>query len=195
MKKTIVVGIAALAMVAGSTYGQGTVSFANASTSKITRQDTGANVANSPAGGWKAQLYWLPGDVVNPGTEAFTVKAGNMANIGVPVAGQFSGGTITIPTTTAGAEVWIQVKAWEYAFGTTYEAAVANRTPQNGRLALAGTSNIFKVDTSDPTAVPTPLPASLAAMQGFVLVPVPEPGAVALGLLGLGALLALRRRK
>jgi len=196
MNKSLAFGIAVLTVVASSTYGQGTVSFQNQSTNKITRIDTGANVANSPAGGWKVQLYWLDGNLAQPTTDMFTdaTKVGAAANIGVPVAGQFSGGTITIPTTAAGGPVWLQLKAWEAAFGATYEAAVGNQTPSGGRLALAGTSNIFKLAATGNPNPPATTPMGINPLLSFTLVPVPEPAAIGLGLLGFGTLLLLRRR-
>lgn len=201
MKKVLIIGVAAFAVGAMNVHSQGTVTFANFSSNKVTRIDTGASVANNPSGGWKVSLYWLPDQASAPVTGDFGTN--NMVattTIGVPVAGQFSGGTVTIPGIPAGGLVWAQVRGWEALYGgstfTTYEQAIAS-TPSGavGRAALAGTSNVFQIDTGDPTTVPQGTPGNLSGMRTFALVPVPEPSVIGLGVLGIGALLLLRRRK
>lgn len=196
MNKSLLIGVLATSIATGSLYSQGTITFANVSTNKVTRQDTGANVANSPAGGWKVALYWLP-DGPEPAASDFDSQDATplkVTNIGVPTPGMFSGGGVTVPTSTLGAFAWFQVRAWQAAYGATF-AEVMGSQPIGGVKALAGTSNVFRVDLGDPSTVPPGAPGTLNAMNPIVLVPVPEPGAIALGLLGLGALLALRRRK
>lgn len=196
MKKTIlVVGASLLSL---TIWGQGTVNFQNTTTTLVTNSLTGRGVTGGTT--FKAALYYLPDSATAPTSADFdnaTILSPSVGfSGGVTVAsGFFQGGTRSAPTATPGAAGWFQVRAWETAFGATYEAARGNTVTQNGRLALIGTSNIIRVLTADPTAVPTPTPAPLAGLQGFVLVPVPEPSTIGLGLLGLGALLALRRRK
>ena len=96
---------------------------------------------------------------------------------------------------------WFQVKAWEVAFGTSYEEALANPDRSMGRGPLAGTSNIVKVQTGNgSTIAPGSLVASpvpgFGGLKGFFLIcPIPEPSTVGLGLLGLAALALVRRRK
>ena len=96
-----------------------------------------------------------------------------------------------------------QVRAWETRFGSSYEEALANSNPQNGRLALAGESGILRVWTSYPFADP-PIPAAQLVGwpavvgaplgDGFVLNVVPEPGLKLLMLLALPVLLFQRLR-
>lgn len=194
MKKLLITASVMLAAV--SLHAQGTVAFANAGASAVTNSLTQARIPVGTA--FRFALYYLPDQATAPTTADFDRGTILTPDAVIPqFAGIYNGGTRTAPTTAAGAPGWFQVRAWEYAFGNSYEAAVANPVTQGGRLALVGTSNIIKVDTGDPTTTPPGTAGTLTGngIQGFVLVPVPEPTTIGLGLLGLGALLALRRRK
>jgi len=195
MKKLILTASAILAAV--SVHAQGTVALANAGASAVSNILTQARIPVGTA--FHVALYYLPDQASTPTTQDFTERGIILAGDAMfpQFAGIFNGGTKTAPTSTAGGLGWFQVRAWEYAFGNTYDAAVSNPASQGGRLALVGTSNALKVDTGDPTTVPPGTAGSLtgSGLQGFYVVPVPEPTTIGLGLLGLGALLALRRRK
>jgi hypothetical protein len=199
MKKLILTAVAVVASL--NLYAQGTVAFQNASGSLVLNGRTGASVAF--ADGIVAALYWAPTTDANnmrqilngPSTDvASRTDVGKVSTSLVP--GRFLGGTRTTGTETAGgAQAWFQVRAWELAYGGTYEAAVA-APAQNGRLALRGESNKFLSSTGNPGGTPPTAAINLATsgLQGFTVV-VPEPSVIALGLLGAGALLLLRRRK
>jgi len=96
----------------------------------------------------------------------------------------------TVPGTTAGQTATFQMRAWDNRAGqvTTWAAAMADPTIARGSSALF--TPTFPL--GGPTLPPT-TPPGLQGLQSFNLV-VPEPGVIALGVLGLGALL-LRRRK
>jgi len=85
------------------------------------------------------------------------------------------------------ARATFQVRAWDNQGGTigTWAAAMANPTLAHGSSAL------FTVGS--PLGANAVTPPNLIGLTSFNLV-VPEPGVIALGVLGLGALL-LRRRK
>ena len=191
MKKLAIMAAAVFATV--NIYAQGTVNFSNIGGGGITNGLTGARVIVGAT--FMVQLYYSP-DSVNAPTDDLLMPLSGVATIG-PIAGIFSGGARTAPVTPPGANAWFQVRAWEAAFGTSYEAALANSQAIGGRLALTGKSNTFKVNTSDPTIVPAETAANLiaAGLQGFTINAVPEPSVIGLGLLGAGALLLLRRRK
>jgi hypothetical protein len=187
MKKYTITLIASVAAL--TAFGQGTVNFSTPNGVYVTNSSTQARVVTGSA--FKAVLYYLPDSAATPTTADFDSGEvlGAAANFG-PLAGAFVGGTRTAPTAAPGGLGWFQVRAWETAFGADY--ATASRVAG----ALVGTSNIFKVDTADPTTTPAGTATLLTGLlQSFVLYPVPEPSVIGLGILGLGALLMLRRRK
>lgn len=181
MKKTLVTVLAAAAMVATS-YGQGTISFANGAAQLITLDGSPAAAASAA----KVQLYWAPA-----GTTDFNLfqAAGAAVNVGVPLAGRFSGGTRTVGLTgdgNAGGTYAIAVAAY---IGTDYASSDTR-----------GVSAIFGMDTGDPTSVPAGTPALLNSVAEFTGVNmtttvIPEPTSMALAGLGAASLLIFRRRK
>ncbi len=87
----------------------------------------------------------------------------------------------------AGATGFFQVKAWETAFGATYDEALG--------LGKTGESNVFSMAvTTDVDGQPLPFASNLVqgGLESFEVVP--EPSTIVLGVLGAAAL-ALRRRK
>jgi hypothetical protein len=176
---------------------QGTIVFANNTLTRVTNLLTFAPVVVGTT--FQAALYYLPDQLMPPTTpdfDTFGSVVGPPTRFG-PLPGVFHGGTrSTPPSTPPGGSAWFQVRVWETAFGSTYEEAINNPNPMNGRLACVGTSNIIRAETGNPT-VPHGEPRFLlaAGLQGF-FVCIPEPGTLALVALG-GAFLAwsLRRRR
>jgi hypothetical protein len=195
MKKTLITLTTTL--IAAAAFGQGSVNFANSSATAVSNSLTMARVTTAA---FRVSLYFLPDTGVPPSNETFDLAGMVVATTNFSLAGVFNGGAIVVPApfiTPAGGNGWFQVRAWEIAFGSTYAEAAANTNPQGGRLAQVGQSNIMKVDTGDPTTVPAGTPTTLlsAGLKSFFVTPVPEPSTLALGALGLSALLFLRRRK
>ena len=98
-------------------------------------------------------------------------------------AGYFSGGSTDVGFNGAG---FFQVKAWKGA--NSFEAAAGT----NG--AEIGMSNVIGLTPGDSTASPPGLPADLAGLEAFSLTVVPEPGTIALAVLGLAAFFVRRRK-
>jgi hypothetical protein len=185
MKKLVLTAVGLLASL--NLFAQGVVSFQNSSTTLVLNGNNG-NAPVASADGIRVALYWAPDS-----TPTTYTQIGNVATVGIPAAGRYAGGNRTTGTETApGAQAWFQVKAWELAYGTSYEEAVAH-APMGGRLALRGESNKFHCTTGNPPLLPA-TNLSTVGLEGFT-VNVPEPSVIALGLLGAGALLLLRRRK
>jgi MYXO-CTERM domain-containing protein len=191
MKKLVIMTAAIFATV--NIFAQGTVNFSSIGGGGITNSLTQARVVLGSA--FQVQLYYAPSNSPAIPQDSSLMPLAGVANIG-PIAGIFSGGTRTAPVSPPGTLAWFQVRAWETAFGASYEEAAAHAAV-GGRTALLGKSNIVIVNTSDPTITPQEAPASLVAagLLGFNVSAVPEPSVIGLGLLGAGALLMLRRRK
>lgn len=187
MKKLIVIGMT-LACATLGVYAQGTVTFGN-TTSTLVRYAPGVPGHTNeavPIGSMRVALYW--GTLGSP--EANLVQIGAFTGI-VGQPGFFFGGNRTTPTNTAaGTQATFQARAWSAAFAT-YEAAIGSNDPNQ----FAGKSVVFNSQTGGGGSPPGP-PFNLAPVIPVVSVlQVPEPSVIALGLLGLGSLLLIRRRK
>jgi hypothetical protein len=189
MKKLLLTG--ALAMIATlSSYGQGSVNFANTSTSPVRLQD-GTAVPRTAAGGTYVAELLYASDGTPATAETFGLvgtRMGATTTFNTPTAGVFSGSGRTITSITpAGGFGLFQVRVWDTRGGSTLEESAAAGFQ-------TGYSQVLRVDTSDTTISPPPTPAALG-MTSFNLSVIPEPSTIALGLLGVGTLLMLRRRK
>ena len=166
MKK--LVALLACTVVATSAFAQGTINFTNMKPSKqIITDASGAKVE----GGW-AQLY-------------AGKTADSLAAVGSPVAfytgtkaGYFKGGVVDAGFNGAG---FFQVAAWKGA--DSYAAATES-----------GMSNVIGLTPGDSTASPPGLPKDLVGLEAFSLTVIPEPGTIALAVLGLAAFFVRRRK-
>jgi len=182
-KALILVGL----ITALPAFGQGTLTFLNTATAVGA---PGAQVTFGGAGvsgtGFSAQLY-------------AELTAGSFTAIGVPVAfrtgtaaGYVVSSQVAVPGFAAGTSLNIQMKAWDNAGGTfaSYEAATAGL----GAVGSSGTVNVGPLGGVPAGGGPPITDPNLTGLQGFALVPVPEPSTLALLAFGAAALL-LRRRK
>jgi hypothetical protein len=194
MKRTLIL-IAAATLVSASALAQGYVTFSIIG-APITNSLTMMPVAAGTA--FRAALYLIPDQLEAPTLADFdrrSVILPPFSGAFLP-GGFFNAGRRTAPDgNPSGVFPWFQVRAWETAFGSSYEAARDNRQPQGGRLALIGTSNIFRVGPLGGTLIATPGLIYNNGLKGFILVPVPEPSVIGLGILGVGVLLLLRNHK
>lgn len=191
MKKLVIVAIASL--ITASAFSQGTVLFNN--------RTGGANApiinitTGSPAGpaGFLAQLYYGVAGTVDDSTLVSVANApATLAQAGyiVQTAARVLNNGVTI---AGGADAAVQVRAWSTVLGATWEAALLNYGQAGFESALMGKSSIFNQKTGDASN-PTVPPTTLVNMTSFNVVPVPEPSVIALGALGLAALLYRRRK-
>ncbi len=191
-KERLVLAIAMLTTF--QLHGQGTVNFSNFFLSAPVYNS--ATCLDAIAGTtFSVALYFAPFDPLNPipPDPATLTQVGASASL--VAAGLYNDGIRTASNITPpGSFGWFQVKAWETAFGTTYEQAQANSA------ALIGVSNIILVLTGDPGPPPVGIPGILTGISGITLSAVgtppcvPEASPVALGFLG-AALLSLLRAK
>lgn len=186
--------------VVSTSRGQGTVYFANNNATAITNYDTGQRASPSQ---FKASLFYLPWDPNAPQTPdpwyaLLNPEFRNVATTTLWAPGLFHNGGVPVRVeeiTPPGGLGWFQVRAWEFAYGDTWEQMLQS-PPIGGRFAVALFSNVILVDTGDPTTIPAGTPSSLVdyGLSRFYPI-IPEPSVIVLELAALSALWAFRRRQ
>jgi hypothetical protein len=177
-------------------FAQGTVAFQNTGTSLVIDSTTGVAALGGTT--FSVALYWsaqVAGQTTAPDPSTF-VQVGPTIHVGILnpttglyIAGKYQGPTVTIAgITPPGGMGWFEVKGWSTAYGNTFEQAKATG------LGLFGQSNYIDIPTGNPIPPPT-TPHALTGLLPMLLIPVPEPAILGLGLLGGVAMLLLRRRK
>lgn len=186
MKKLLL--LSGLMVAALGAYAQGTLTFVNAAPpamdAPIFNNIPGAPQPNVRASGssFQAQLYIGPAGTTSASALTTNGVSGTPASLqSGAAAGYFNGGVRDIAGTTAGTIITAQVRAWSTTGGATWETAGPN---------FRGESNLIQVTLGGGQT----LPANLLGLQSFT-VGIPEPSSIALGLLGLGAIVLFRRRK
>jgi hypothetical protein len=200
MKKILVT--LALSCISISAFAQGGIVFATRGggvDAPVTNIVDGTRIAGTA---YLAQLYYgaagategslVPVLATPGGATGSTVTFGTSTVAGYLVSGLGGAGNrYTDPAIAApGAQTAFQIRAWQASLGSTWDAAFA--AWQSGPAGpVLGKSAIITTATS-ASSTSTPLP--LAGMQGFYVTPVPEPSVIALGVLGLAAILWRRRK-
>jgi hypothetical protein len=197
MKK--VLAIALLSLAAVSSWAQGTVQFQNGQITFATAADR--LVYLGTVGGTKMTgtnyavgLYYMAGadqNIMSPtaGTQAGALafgRPGTTTSPGVWANPGAAGNTRILDGVAITASATLQVRAWDITkYATFAQAFAANdygwSQPFNQRMPDFAHGD----------------PATLAYMEGLraFAITVPEPSTIALGVLGVAGLLALRRRK
>lgn len=192
MKKLLIIG-AALALAAGA-HAQGYINFANGAAGVNAPVTNGVGGAPIAGNSFLCQLYYGQAN----STEATLVALTN-APIGFSTVtpGYFTaGGRFLDPVfATGGVTNTFQVRVWEASLGSSWEQALATALSRPLSGEKLGKSNIIMTKAADGSVTPLPPPANLLGLRGFAVTPVPEPSTIAFGIMGLGALLLLRRRK
>jgi hypothetical protein len=172
---------AALGAVCVSTFGQGTLNFANAGVglqAKITNTDGTGLSGNA----WTVDLFWARG-VVTDSASLIALGAPTFFSTVPSQAGFFFGGPRTIPT--APGVITAQLRVWDTASGSYLFARGV------------GESILFQVTLADPNATPPGIPTSMTGLNGhpFQIITVPEPSALGLAALGLAMVLRCGSKK
>lgn len=185
MKKLIF--IAALVAASLSAYAQGTVAFNNRVVGTVDSPvfDVGGTVKLSGTA-FFAQLY--AGAAGTADTALVAIGAPTTFRTGAGAGYVNAISEVTVPGVPVGGTARIQMRAWDATFGT-YGAAVAGQ----GKAGFSASFDVAALGGQGPSGPPATAP-NLAGLQSFSLTQVPEPSTIALGALGVAALL-LRRRK
>jgi hypothetical protein len=178
--KKLLIALAAV-MVTVASYGQGQVVFANKVGTTVDAPVMIQGTQNGPGPAYSAQLFLSSGGSLSPLTPATTFRAAGSTPATAIADRYWVNQDIIVPGVQPGANATFVVRAWKTSLGT-FDAAKA--TGQN-----FGESAPVTVAVGGGQLAP----ANLVGLQGFSIV-VPEPGTIALGVLGAAALL-LRRRK
>jgi hypothetical protein len=193
MKKSLLT-LALVALSAVASYAQGTIQFSNNGLSAVKYQDVlGGAIVNAPDG-CVIGVYWgATADALTlqtPTTTTFTSGG---------VSGLYNGGGVYALTgSNPGQAVFMKIAGWLTKGGTT--PATINGGIADPRITHYGESAVVQTLGLAPTAGPGivvvqgPAGTTASRTKPFTIAPVPEPSVIALGALGLGALL-LRRRK
>ncbi len=203
MKKLTLLTISAvLGLCTTSAFSQGTISFANTTTTLVT--------TNGPTSGQAVktttdvELFYQPGSnplpaaIYNPVTAAVTQGGwealGAVVALGPQATGRFSGGNETTGTDVAqNGGAWLTVVGWTGS-AANLQAAIAAGD-------YVGESTVWESATGGGGSPPaTAVAITATALQGtsftgLVLTPVPEPSIIALSGLGAAGLLLFRRKK
>jgi hypothetical protein len=178
MKKLLLLTTLVLATLVSNAQ-QGAVTFGNNAGTPL--RAAGTNIS--------ARVALYGSTATGLASDSTLTQIGASVNTFAP--GLFSGGTRNIGT-TAGDTVTLQVRAWTGGFATWELASAA---------ALADTSVFLTVvrpmweQVTGGGVLPTQPITGAGRFTGATLEPIPEPSSIALGLLGLGAIVLFRRRK
>lgn len=130
-----------------------------------------------PAGDGRVEILYKGNLVVAAPGGSIVIVADGTGNR-FAAAGLFALGVLNVPGTVSGDTVTLVVRVWDRSTGLTF-ATAGEKASESVQVTLGGNRS-------------TP-PGEMTQLQPFVLAP--EPGAGALGLLGLGGLWAACRSK
>jgi hypothetical protein len=179
MKKLLL--LAASVLIAVGAYAQGNVNFASIGVgiNAPTRDGTAGN-ALAAGSGYAAMLYVGPAGAIASELSTNGVSGSPASYNTGAQAGYFTGSGRVITGFPGGTTVSLQIRAWSTATGNSWETA-----------SVRGESTVKQFTLGTP---PSPAP-NMTVFNGETITLIPEPSSIALGLLGLGALALIRRRK
>lgn len=174
MKKLMI--ITACLSVAPLAFGQGELLFGN----RVTAAGINAIVTDGAGNPLDGDAYWAQ-LYAGPSADSMVAVGDAVPFRTGAAAGYITSATRAIPGSASGTSVFAAMAAWDNAGGTiaSYDDAL-----------VRGMSAPVSVSLSAPPATPTPM----AGLEAFSVAVIPEPSTMALGILGIGALMLRRRR-
>jgi len=189
MKKLLLAAI--FTCVAITAFAQGQMNFANDTSTRLTNS-AGANYPPLGDTHLKAGIYWGPVGTAENSLALLPAGSNGVTTTWAPFSGIFNGGTATFPTL---GQVAVQIRVWTATFAD-YAAAVAGGGERGkGIIQTITLGNPNSIPPGTPTSLVTPGGTDTPFQRFAVVTVVPEPSSIALGLLGLGAIVLFRRRK
>lgn len=195
----------ALVAISSAAYAQGTVGFANGTLTRFKLlpgpTGTAAQGVDVPIGtAINYGLFW--------GTSAGAIGTTPVTPLGAQsttagILSVASGGAYQIPGTDPGQVVFLQVRGWSARFGSDW-AAAKSAFANNEAGTLFGETGVIQLASTGLGASTGPGAVIWQGAAGtnpnrftplLVFTAIPEPSTIALGVLGLGSLLFLRRRQ
>ena len=183
----ILVGVAIFVCSMATTFGQGTIQFLNSALSRLTYQDAiGGPILVLPAG-IHVGVFW--GTDAAGGSVIVGMGRGTLA---LPTAttiegGIWNGGVVyPIPGTQEGQRIWMKIAAWANGSNTSTEGATHYGESGVVSVVLGPTAGPGTVVWQGATGTATD---RMKPFSLVVLPDIPEPSVIALGSLGLVALL------
>jgi len=180
MKKLLLTSFFSLGVVCG--FAQGVISFRNTPSTLISI--FGDGLIQPPAGSYYFTLLLAPSGTTDP--TAFTFAAVNAQN--TAVQGMLDGGTHAVPLAFRFA---FEVAGWDASLGSTYNPAWLNNWQNQPGFGLS----MIAEGTPGTVSQPLPIFGPNTISTGFYILAIPEPGVVALVLLGAILLRLILREK
>ena len=178
MKKSLLMIIAASLVATTAVLGQGTIVVANSAAVNGVR----ANVTDNPGTPVTGPTMWAQ-VYAGPSADSLTPQGAPVNFLTGTNAGLISAQTIAVASVAPGANVFVQLRGWEGALGSTYESSYTR--------TATGLSNIVGPFVTGGAGSPPSTPPNVTGLRSFVI-GAPEPSTYAMALIGAGALL-LRR--
>lgn len=210
MKKTLIQLMVCGAVVTALTaYGQGLVNFNNSATglrAPVYMPQVGDPFAalqgNTSAGNPPGTTVYTGTTVAGPGYTAALFGGASQDSLALVATtvfrtnttGTFAGivanpSNVAVQGVAGGGTGWFQLRAWENRGGTITSWAQVQADPTVNR----GESVTFQVaNLGNGSTITAP---NLNGLTSFNIHQVPEPSIIALGVIGLGGLLLIRRKK
>lgn len=167
MKTTsFLMGLGLIATFCSSAIGQGTVNFANLTSTGLNVPvflSDGATKVTQP---YVAQLRGGPDATTMPYVGSAVLFLSGSG------AGYFNGGAVTIPSVMGGGVAQVQVVVWDPTLGGTTTGASADQAYAYaiaGHANVWGASAVFPVVTGNPNSVPPGSPGVLSNLTSIVV--------------------------